>query len=386
MVREMKVAEKTTKHQKQMGSSTFFDVLRPSTRYQGSKEKIVGWIWDNIKKLNFDTFLDALGGTGIVSFQVKQHGKQVFYNDVFKSNYYVGLGLIENDATTLSDDDINFLLKRHDELDYDTFIQDVFEGIYYTNKENTWLDMIIRNIKEMINSKWIDEKNAIYKKALSTSALFQACLIKRPYNLFHRANLYMRFADVRRSFGNKATWDKPFPEHFKKFVDEYNSCIFSNGRKNKAFNLDVFDIPNPEKFDLVYIDTPYFSRDRGSTDYYFYYHFLEGLCKYLNGDVKSWEELIDFKRKPRPLKHDTPLENKTSVWTNKKNILKGFNELFKKFRNSIIVVSYNSEGIPSEKQFVDLLENYGKEVTVKRINHRYVLRPSRLDELLFIAA
>jgi hypothetical protein len=51
----------------------------------------------------------------------------------------------------------------------------------------------------------IGELNNEYKRAIAYSALCQACLAKRPYNLFHRANLYMRTQDVERSFGNKTT-------------------------------------------------------------------------------------------------------------------------------------------------------------------------------------
>ena len=53
----------------------------PSTRFQGSKLKIINWIWDSIKDLKFDTALDAFGGAGSVAFMLKQNGKSVTYND-----------------------------------------------------------------------------------------------------------------------------------------------------------------------------------------------------------------------------------------------------------------------------------------------------------------
>jgi len=54
------------------------------------------------------------------------------YNDVLKCNYQVGLSLIENDSVNLSSEDILFLLNRHGNVDYPSFIQDAFRGIYYT--------------------------------------------------------------------------------------------------------------------------------------------------------------------------------------------------------------------------------------------------------------
>ena len=52
----------------------------PSTRYVGSKQKIVRWIWDNIQDLKFNSFLDLFGGTGVVGYVAKLEGKKVIYN------------------------------------------------------------------------------------------------------------------------------------------------------------------------------------------------------------------------------------------------------------------------------------------------------------------
>jgi len=352
-------------------------ILRPpSTRYQGSKEKLVEWIWGAIRNLKFDTFLDALGGTGSVGFWAKVHRKTVTYNDVFRSNYYVGLAIIENDSTTLTPEDVSFLLSRHEGIRYQTFIQDTYKGIYYTDEENAWLDTFVANLREIDN---------IYKRAVALSSLFQACLVKRPYNLFHRANLYMRLAEVKRGFGNKVTWERPFPIHFRNFVKEYNSCIFSNSKRNRALNLDAFDIPSSEEYDLVYIDPPYYSRRHGPTDYYSFYHFLEGLCTYLERGAEEWARQIDYKRKPKPLKHGTELEKKNLAWMKEGMIHNSFDKLFRKFKDSILVVSYNSEGVPSEEEIIRLLEKYKENVMVKRKKYQYALSPIRkLDELLFI--
>src|SRR3989338_8946988 len=117
-----------------------------STRYRGSKKKIVNWIWDQIKDLDFDTFLDAMGGTGSVAYKAKQEGKQVTYNDVLKYNHIIGLALIENRNVTLDEDDIDFILKKHKNFHYSTFIKDTFKDIYFTDEENEWLDIVIENI------------------------------------------------------------------------------------------------------------------------------------------------------------------------------------------------------------------------------------------------
>ena len=67
----------------------------PSTRYQGSKQKFVDWIWDCVKDIPFHSALDAFGGTGSVSFRLKEEGKQVTYNDILPFNYIIGKALTE---------------------------------------------------------------------------------------------------------------------------------------------------------------------------------------------------------------------------------------------------------------------------------------------------
>jgi len=338
----------------------------PSTRYQGSKLKLVEWIWQNCKHLNFYTVLDAFGGTACVSYLFKTRGKQVFYNDYLKSNYYIGLALIENSKETLTQEDVEKILKRQPEIKYSTFIQDTFKGIYFTDEENEWLDMVIANIDKLIKN--------IYKKAIAYFALFQSCIIKRPYNLFHRKNLYIRTAKVKRSFGNKITWDTSFPIHFVRFVEQANESVFDNGQKNKVFCGDTFETGG--KYDLVYIDTPYISSKGIGVDYLEFYHFLEGLTKYT-----EWERVIDWRSKHRKIKHTKP------VWSNKYKIHQAFDRLFKKFANSILVVSYRSDGIPSDTDLMNLLKKHkNKVIKLNRKDYKYALSNNgNSQELLFVA-
>lgn len=48
----------------------------PSTRYQGSKQKFVDWIWQCIKDIPFHTVLDAFGGTGSIAYKMKEEEKK----------------------------------------------------------------------------------------------------------------------------------------------------------------------------------------------------------------------------------------------------------------------------------------------------------------------
>lgn len=324
----------------------------PSTRYQGSKAKLADWIWEQIADLNFMTCLDAFGGTGVVSYRLKQEGKRVTYNDLLRFNYYIGLALIENCQVRLRSEEIDWLLQRHPYISYPCFVQENFADIYFTEEENVWIDQTITNIRQLQDP---------YRFALAFFALCQACIIKRPYNLFHRKNLYLRLAEVDRSFGNKSTWDRPFDEWFHIFAEEANQAVFDNGQRNRALNLDASNVPG--EYDLVYIDTPYISKRGAAVDYLGFYHFLEGLSMY-----DEWGQHIDRRSKHRRLRP------RPSAWTDRTRIHNAFDRLFERYRNSILVVSYRSDGIPSEEELVSLLKKYKHTVSVVHFGqYKYVL-------------
>lgn len=354
--------------QNKLGYQTsFFPSLTasfPSTRYQGSKAKLVDWIWEQIKEYQFCSCLDAFGGTGVIAYRLKQEGKIVTYNDILRFNYHFGKALIENSDVRITQDEINWVLQRHADIEYPNFIENTFPNIYFTDEENRWIDQTITNLRQLKNP---------YKFSLAFFALAQACIIKRPFNLFHRKNLYMRFADVQRSFGNKTTWDKPFDELFIQFVNEANSAVFDNRQSNQALNLDALDIS--KQYDLVYIDTPYISSKGSSTDYLAFYHFLEGLTIY-----DQWKKHINHKTKHRRMK------KRDSAWTDKVQISTAFDKLFKKFKDSILVVSYRSDGIPSESELINLLQKYKNSVRVEHYGqYQYALSTnSKSKEILLI--
>ena len=335
----------------------------PTTRYQGSKLKIADWIWDNIKDIPFETALDAFGGTGCMSHMLKSKGKQVTYNDILRFNYNIGKALVENSFETLSSSEIDSLLVRNADLEYKTIIEDNFHDIYYLDSENQWLDIVAYNIHQMEDG---------FKKSIAYFALFQSCIIKRPFNLFHRKNLYIRTADVKRNFGNATTWETPFEVCFRRFVMEANDAVLDNGKQSLAINQDVFHIEG--NYDLVYIDTPYISSKGATVDYHDFYHFLEALVDYPN-----WVDRIDMKSKHRRLK---PIKG---VWNDPKRIADAFDKLFKKYQNSTIVVSYRSEGLPSIKELEAIMAKYKKEVIeISKVGYKYVLSNKENHEILLI--
>lgn len=338
----------------------------PSTRYQGSKRKILPWIQQAFDELEFDSVLDAFGGSGSVSYLLKKMGKSVTYNDKLKFNYIIGKSIIENNLVTLTEEDIYYLTTYHD-YSYSFFIDKNFKNIYYLPEENQWLDMVLTNIHLMNGYNNIILE---YKKALAYYCLFQSCLVKRPFNLFHRKNLSLRTADVKRNFGNKSTWDKSFIEHFKNFAIEVNNVIFSSTKACKSISTSVFDIPK-QNYDLVYLDPPYLKKGsrNESSDYLKVYHFLEGLANY-----SQWSDLIDYS--------SANLRFKQEAYSNDfkiKDISKAYEQIFQQFEESTIVMSYKQNGVPSIDFLEKLMRKYKSKVAIKSMHYKYALNKQNGD-------
>jgi adenine-specific DNA-methyltransferase len=344
----------------QEGSAGSIDLSDfPSTRYQGSKRKIVPWLWTNFQELDFDSALDVFGGTGSVSYLLKKMGKEVTYNDYLQFNHLIGTALIENDEINLTQDDINAALLPIPDASC-RFVSDVFQGVYFTDEENEWIDSVVAHIGALR----AETPELLYKKALLYYALFQSCLIKRPFNLFHRRNLYLRLANVERAFGNKSSWEQSFTQRFRAFCAEVNGAVFKCARPCRAMRYSALDIPQ-RSYDLVYVDPPYLAKrsHNETSDYRRCYHFLEGLCAY-----ERWGSLIDYRSTNLRLKELSP-----NVWTDRSKHAHALDSLIEKFDKSIIVLSYKKFGVPSIDTLIRMLKRHGKRVRSHSRHYKYAL-------------
>ena len=337
----------------------------PRTRYQGSKRKLADSIVRCLDDLDYHSVLDAFGGSGAVSYAFKRSGKSVTYNDCLAFNHQFGVALIENDRVTLDVQTAAQLGRRIEGVEYRSVIEDTFDGVYFTRAENRWLDTAVVNLRRI---------PCRFQRAIAWFALCQSAMAKRPYNLFHRRNLYMRTSDVTRSFGNKATWDRSFENHVSVVVAETDDCILDSGVACAALCQDAVSI-SPD-FDLVYIDPPYINRAGTGVDYRDFYHFLEGLLQY-----DTWSDLID--RKSKHLR----LVREPSPWTNARQNGTQFRNLFDRFRKSTLVVSYRSDGIPTIDELATWLRDVKRRVRiVEGETYQYALSKNRKSrEVLLVA-
>ena len=312
--------------------------LYPPTRFMGSKRKLLGEIWNVASRFEFDSVVDLFSGSGIVGYMFKSHGKTVISNDYMAMSATFTKAMVENNTVTLPIAEAEKLLIKQGEVDH--FVSDTFKDLYYTDEENELIDILRTNIAA------IDDQ---YKKAIAMTALIRACTKKRPRGIFTYTG--HRYDDGRKDL------QKSLSQQFLEAVEAVNNAVFDNHKTNKSVNGDAMAL-EVEKPDLVYIDPPYYS-PLSDNEYVRRYHFIEGLARDWKGvEIQEHTKTKKFKSYP------TPFSTKNGAYD-------AFDKLFSKFSDSILIVSYSSNSLPTQEDMVELMKKYKKHVEVVPVDYKY---------------
>lgn len=312
----------------------------PQLRFMGSKYRLLPWIHKILSGHSFDSAIDAFSGSGCVGYLFKAMGKQVITNDFLNLSTTVAKALVENPGRQLSRRALNGLLKydpRHKH-----FIERTFSGIFYTPEDLRFLDLTSWNIKKLRNP---------HDRAIALAALIRSCVKRQPRGVFTIAGDPEHYKDGRRDL------KLSLKEHFLEQVAVYNEATFDNGCQNEAHYGDIFEW-NGEPADLVYMDPPYVPRADDNC-YMKRYHFLEGLSCYWEG-----KEIMEETRVKKINKPFTPFSYRRTA-------IEAFDQLFRQFADSTLVLSYSSNGYPDLTELRQLMRRYKPSVDVFERAHRY---------------
>ncbi len=310
----------------------------PPTRFMGSKSKLLSEIWSVASQFNINTVVDLFSGSGIVGYMFKAQGKSVVSNDYMAMSATFTKAMVENNGVTLPLEEAKQLLNARKESDH--FVAIKFQGLYYTDEENDLIDTLRTNIATIRDP---------YKHAIAMAALIRACIKKRPRGIFTYTG--HRYDDGRKDL------QKTLADQFLEAVEAVNGAVFDNGMVNRSKCGDAMDL-RVEKADLVYIDPPYYS-PLSDNEYVRRYHFVEGLARDWKGvEIQEHTQTKKFKSYPTP-------------FSTRKGAADAFDKLFKKFANSILIVSYSSNSLPTQDEMVAIMAKYKQHVEVIPIDYRY---------------
>lgn len=320
---DKKIKENNTKHiQKE---DEVFHVS--NRRYLGSKQKLLGFIEEVVDKHTegIDSVADIFGGTGVVSNLFRKKGKKIIVNDILRSNYISYQTWFGNQK--IDYDKIKNIIKELNELpaEKDNYVSENF-GNRYFSMENA---RKIGEIRERIEDYQVNERE---KAFLLTSLLYA-------------------MDKVANTVGHYDAYRKKMDSHeplFLRIPANYQN------RNNEIYCEDANQLVRKIKADLVYIDTPYNSRQYGDA-----YHLLENIIEW---------------KKPKVVGVAKKMVDRSHIKSHysTKKAPQAFEDLIQNIDSKYILVSYNnmakkgngrSNAKISNEEIINTLKKRGK-VTV----------------------
>ncbi len=276
-------------------------------RYTGSKQKLVNWIRNTIKKECSEeciSFCDLFAGTGVVTNAVSDDFSVFYINDFLYSNYCIYNAFFGNEA--YSEEKIISYKRAFVSIKpgdcKENYVSINFGDKFFSKNDS----LLIGEIRERIE---------LLKKAKEIN--------QREYDIL-LASLIYSFDRCSNTVGHyEAYIKKPIKKDSFEF-ELIDPIVFSKEEK-RVFNITRMDsnvLARNIEADIVYIDPPYSSRQ-----YSRFYHVIETITK--------WDKpkLYGTALKPEP-------ENMSDYCSSK--AIDAFRELVADLKCKYIIVSYNN--------------------------------------------
>lgn len=273
-----------------------FDI--ENRRYLGSKTRMLDFIDSIVAEYtkNVHEVADIFGGTGVVANSFYKQGFNIIVNDILDSNYLSYRTFFGNEKI------------RNDVID---------NKIRQMNNIHGTFNYVSRNY----GNKYFSESNAIKIGAAREFIDQQKDINDRERDILLTSLLYA----MDKSANTVGHYDA-----YRRILDNVRPIVFkvpnllNNDSKATIYHEDANKLVRQINTDLVYIDTPYNSRQYGDI-----YHVLE--------NVMDWEKpkLYGVAMKPRD-------RSKTKSMYSTAKAPDSFNDLIMHINARYILVSYNN--------------------------------------------
>ncbi|MBG44408.1 MAG: modification methylase [Aequorivita sp.] len=294
--------------------------------YIGSKHKLSNFIFETVAgtcgdNLSQKTFCDLFAGTGIVGRNFKPHVKQVIANDVEYYSFVLNRNYIGNQTLFDYDELITELNNLKGKKGF--IFQNYSEGgkagrTYFTAENGQKIDAVRLQIEAWKKASEISEEQYFF---------LLASLLESADKVANTASVYGAYLKHIKTSASKKLVIKP--------------AIFQQSENShQVFQQDSNKLIKKIKGDILYLDPPYNARQYGAN-----YHLLNTIAKYDTFVPKGKTGLRDYYK---------------SDWCRTGEVLKSFEELVENAQFPYIFLSYNNEGLMSQKEVQTVMERFGK--------------------------
>jgi len=328
--------------------------------YIGSKKSLLQFleksIYQVVGKKDF-TFLDLFAGTGIVGQHFKSKGHKVIANDLQYYSFVLNKNYIENhqvlkfiklekDIKDLKSIDYkkraDFVCKFLDDLELkEGFIyknyclsgtkKQEFQRQYFSDENGKKVDTIREKIEDWKKEDKINDNEYYF---------LLATLIENIDKVANTASVYGAFLKHLKKSAQQSFSMKP-------------AIFVFNDNEHNVYNEDIETLVETVQGDVLYLDPPYNHRQYAPN-----YHLLETIAKYDNPKIKGKTGLRDY-------------SHQKSKFSQKKDVLKSFENIIQKAKVKYIFLSYNNEGLMTEEEVKTIMSKRGKYGIFKKEYSRF---------------
>lgn len=317
-------------------------------RYLGSKTRLLPFINEIVKDNCKDVRIvaDVFAGTGVVADMFRKQGKKVIVNDLLLSNYvsyntWFGSELVDYEK-------IQEFISQFNKLEgkVENYVSINFGDKYFSMENARKIGEIRREIKLLFESNKINYREKCF---LLTSLI---------YALDKVANTVGHYDSYRRKMDSYTPIHLRIPE----FIENVG---------HELYKEDANELIKKVTADLVYIDTPYNSRQYGDA-----YHLLENIVEWKKPEVRGVaKKMVDRQH------------IKSNYSTSK--AVESFRELIKNINSKYILVSYNnmakkgngrSNAKISNEEIIEILQTKGTLQTFSKDFQVFTTGKTNIDD------
>jgi len=323
-------------------------------RFIGNKEKLLEKIYHKVVAIGIKegSFCDFFAGTANVGKFFKEKGFDVTSSDILYFSYVLQRAYVENNQHPKFTKLLNALKIKNGKLSAIESVREYLnklpgvDGFIYKNytEEGTKNGNHTRKYFVAKNGKKIDAIRTQIEEWKSNNLISENEYFILLALLIESVPFYANISGVYAAFLKK--YD---PRALKNLqIKPINLCV--NGGKHIVHNKNSMELINKINTDVLYIDPPYNNRQYAPN-----YHLLETIAKYDDPQIKGVSGMRDY-------------TEQKSEFCNKNSALLALEKIAKTAKYKVLILSYNSEGIMSQKDIISILQKYGN-VEVNNIDY-----------------